>query len=144
METIASRLASRDPVLGRRYAWPIVDRSGAVTGLVTRGDLTQALTRSDTAEMTVQDAGSSPVIVTYPDEPLEEAVARMARAGIGRLLVVDRNAPTRLVGYLGRTGIADAWRELIQEEEVREAGWMTSRVRLLRRNVRRVLSRSSV
>jgi hypothetical protein len=52
--------------------------------------------------------------------------------------------PTRLVGYLGRTGIADAWRELVHEEEVREAGWLTSRVRLLRRNVRRVLSRPSV
>jgi adenylate cyclase len=68
----------------------------------------------------------------------------MARENIGRLLVVDRSDPTRLVGYLGRTGIADAWRELVHEEEVREAGWVTSRVRLLRRNVRRVLSRSSV
>jgi chloride channel protein, CIC family len=142
METIGGRLAQGDSVLGRRYAWPIVDRSGALVGVVTRGDLTKALLRSDPAEMTVQEAGSAPVIVTYPDELLEQAVARMARAGIGRLLVVDRSEPTRLVGYLGRTGIADAWRELIQEEEVREAGWLTSRMRLLRRNIRRVLDRS--
>jgi chloride channel protein, CIC family len=142
METIGARLAQNDPVLGRRYAWPIVDRSGALVAVVTRGDLTKALLRSDPAEMTVQEAGSAPVIVTHPDELLEEAVARMARAGIGRLLVVDRSEPTRLIGYLGRTGIADAWRELIQEEEVREAGWLSSRMRLLRRNVRRVLDRS--
>jgi CBS domain-containing protein len=87
----------------------------------------------------VQQAGSSRLIVAYPDELLEEAVARMAREGIGRLLVVDRSEPKRLLGYLGRTGIADAWRERVHEEEVREAGWVTSRVRLLRRNVRRVL-----
>ena len=139
METMGRRLAERDPVLGHRYAWPLVDREGTLTGLVTRGDLARGLLRSDAAEITVQQAGSSRLIVAYPDELLEEAVARMAREGIGRLLVVDRSEPKRLLGYLGRTGIADAWRELVHEEEVREAGWVTSRVRLLRRNVRRVL-----
>jgi CBS domain-containing protein len=139
METMGRRLAERDPVLGHRYAWPLVDREGTLTGLVTRGDLARGLLRSDAAEITLQQAGSSRLIVAYPDELLEEAVARMAREGIGRLLVVDRSEPKRLLGYLGRTGIADAWRELVHEEEVREAGWVTSRVRLLRRNVRRVL-----
>jgi CBS domain-containing protein len=137
--TIARRLAEGDPVLGRRYAWPLVDERGGLTGLVTRGDLMQALTRSDGAALTLQQLGSSRLIIAHPDELLEEAVARMARAGIGRVLVVDRDAPERLLGYLGRTGIADAWRQLVQEEELREAGWITSRFRLLRRNVRRVL-----
>jgi CIC family chloride channel protein len=139
MESVAQRLATGDSVLGRRYAWPLVDTQGVLTGIVTRGDLTQALSRPDTANMTVQQVGSSRLIVAYPDELLEEAVARMARAGIGRVLVVDREDPKRLLGYLGRTGIADAWRELVQEEELREAGWITSRFRLLRRNVSRVL-----
>jgi H+/Cl- antiporter ClcA/predicted transcriptional regulator len=139
MATIGQRLAAGDPLLGRRYAWPLVNRDGALTGLVTRGDLAKALLHADPADMTLQQAGSSRLIVTYPDELLEEAVATMAREGIGRLLVVDREHPTRLLGYLGRTGIADAWRELIREEEVREAGWVTKRVRQLRRNVRRVL-----
>ena len=137
--TIARRLAEGDPVLGRRYAWPLVDERGGLTGLVTRGDLMQALTRSDGAALTLQQLGSSRLIIAHPDELLEEAVARMARAGIGRVLVVDRDAPERLLGYLGRTGIADAWRQLVHEEELREAGWITSRFRLLRRNVRRVL-----
>jgi CIC family chloride channel protein len=139
IEAIGRRMAEQDPVLGHRYAWPILDRHGALTGVVTRGDLTRALLRPDPAAMTVQQAGSSGLIVTHPDALLEEAVATMAREGIGRLLVVDRSEPTRLVGYLGRTGIANAWRELVHEEEVREAGWLTGRIRLLRRNVRRVL-----
>ena len=40
---------------------------------------------------------------------------------------------------LGRTGIATAWRLLLQEEETREAGWLTAHGRLLRMQVRRVL-----
>jgi chloride channel protein, CIC family len=137
--SLGQRLAEGDSVMGHRYAWPIVNRDGALTGVLTRKDLTQALQRPDVAQLTVQEVGSSRLILTYPDELLEEAVARMARAGIGRLLVVHRDQPQRLLGYIGRTGIADAWRELIREEEVREAGWITARIRLLRRNVRQVM-----
>jgi CBS domain-containing protein len=98
-----------------------------------------ALGRSAGETRTVQDAGPSSLILTYPDEILEQAVAKMAVNGVGRLPVVDRNDPKRLIGCLGRSGIAVGWGELLEEEEVREAGWLTSRMRLLRRNVRRVL-----
>ena len=141
LEVLGKRLAEGDPVLGHRYAWPLVNRDGALAGLLTRKDLTRGLQRDDPARVSARDAGSSQLIVAYPDELLEEAVARMARKGIGRLLVVDRSDPRRLLGYLGRTGIADAWRELVREEEVREAGWITARIRLLRRNIRRVVDR---
>ena len=89
---------------------------------------------------TVLAAGTSPPIVAYPDEILEEAVDKMNGHGIGRLPVVEREHPTRLLGYLGRKGIAEAWEGLRDEDQVREAGWITSRTRLLRRKVRQVLS----
>lgn len=59
--------------------------------------------------MTVLGAGSRDLIVTHPDEVLQEAVVKMLRADIGRLPVVDRNDPRRLVGYLGRPGV---WRRV--------------------------------
>jgi chloride channel protein, CIC family len=139
VETVGRQLAAHDPILGHLHAWPVVNRQGGLAGLVTRADLVKALQRSGAAGSTVADVAASPVIVTYADELLEEAVAKMAAHGIGRLPVVDRDQPTWLLGYVGRTGIAAAWRELLHEEEVREAGWLTSRMRLLRRNVRRVL-----
>jgi CBS domain-containing protein len=71
---------------------------------------------------------------------LEEAVDKMIGHGIGRLPVVERAHPTKLLGYLGRKGIADAWEDLREEDQVREAGWITSRARLLRTKVRRVLT----
>ena len=126
-------------MLERQYAWPIVDKAGALVGLITRGDVVKALEQVG-EPLSVLEAGASSPIVAFPDEMLEEAVDKMIRNGVGRLPVVEREHPTRLLGYLGRKGIAMAWEELREEEQVRDAGWITSRTRLFRSKVRRVLS----
>jgi CBS domain-containing protein len=103
-------------------------------------DLMKAPGRPDGADLTVAKAGSQKLTVTS-DELAEEAVAKMARLNVGRLPVVDRNNPQKFVGYLGRTGIAAAWQLLLNEEDVREPGWLTAQGRLFRMRVRRVLGR---
>jgi chloride channel protein, CIC family len=135
---VLRRLAAGDPSVGHRHAWPVVDAGSSLSGLVTRADLVRAVgTIGEGA--TVGQAASNPPIVAHPDELLADAVDRMVRHGVGRLLVVDPREPTRLVGYLGRTSIADALGGLLGEEEIREAGWITARARLLRRQVRQLL-----
>ena len=69
------------------------------------------------------DAASRDLIVTYPDESLHEAAVKMLRNNIGRLPVVDRNQPQRVLGYLGRSGIMAARLRRLDEEHVRELGW---------------------
>jgi CIC family chloride channel protein len=135
---VLRRLAAGDPTVGHRHAWPVLDGGAALVGLVTRADLVRALGTAGPGA-TVGEAASHPLIVAHPDELLADAVDRMVRHGVGRLLVVDPRQPTRLLGYLGRTGIADALGELLDEEEIREAGWITARTRLLRRQVRQLL-----
>jgi chloride channel protein, CIC family len=125
VDLLFRRLAAHDPVLGRRYAWPLLKESGALVGIVTRGDLVRALEQTEDGEMSVLEAGSTRLIVTYPDELLDEALDKMVRHDIGRLPVVDRNDQTRLLGYLGRTGIAAGWRRLVDEEQIRDAGWLS-------------------
>jgi chloride channel protein, CIC family len=127
LDVILRRLAAHDPVLGRRYAWPLVDGSGKLAGIVTRGDLVRMLERDESEGMTVLDAGSSKLVVTYPDEVLEEAVDKMAQHDIGRLPVVDRSDARKLLGYLGRSGIAAGWRQIFEEERVLEDGWLSRR-----------------
>jgi chloride channel protein, CIC family len=139
VDRVLGMLTANDPVLGRRQAWPLVDGQGALAGLVTRGDLLRALEATGEREASVLEAGTSPAIVTYPDAVLEEAVDKMVRRGVGRLPVVERDSPRRLIGYLGRTGIALAWQQLLEEEQVREAGWVSHRTRRLRLKVKRVL-----
>jgi hypothetical protein len=46
----------------------------------------------------------------------------MLENDIGRLPVVDRNDPAKLLGYLGRSGILSARHRLMEEENVRERG----------------------
>ena len=127
LDVILRGLAAHDQVLGRRYAWPLLDIDGRLAGIVTRGDLVRMIERDESGEMTLLDAGSNKPIVTYPDELLEQAVDKMVRHDIGRLPVVQRSDPKQLVGYLGRTGIAAGWRQIFEEERVREEGWLTGR-----------------
>lgn len=119
---LSDRIAQRDPQLTRRQGLPILDESGKLVGLITRGDVLRALEQGADGSMTVLEAGSRNLIVTYPDEILQEAVTKMLRSDIGRLPVVDRQDPRRLIGYLGRAAVMAARLKQHEEEYVREQG----------------------
>ena len=136
---LARRLAAHDPVLVRHHAWPIVDEDGALAGILTRGDLLRALQAPGAESKPVLEFGSRDLTVTYPDELLEDAVAKMAKRGVGRLPVVDRAQAGRLIGYLGRTGLLEAWLQRVEEEEVRDGGAVSAAFRGLSGRFRRAL-----
>ena len=83
--------------------------------------------KDSTESMTVLEAGTRDLVVTYPDEALHDASAKMLRNNIGRLPVVDRKDPGHVVGYLGRQGIMAARLRRLDEEHVREPGWIRAR-----------------
>ena len=62
----------------------------------------RAIERYDDPNLTVIQAGSGNLVVTYPDEILYEAIEKMVRHDIGRLPVVSRENQREVVGYLGR------------------------------------------
>lgn len=120
---LAERVTRRDPSLAHYHAFPVVSESGALVGMVTRSDIMRALERGQ-EELTVEQAGTTDVIVAYPDEPLHDAVARMLWADVGRLPVVKRERPDQLVGYLDRACALGARLERLRREHVRETGWL--------------------
>jgi chloride channel protein, CIC family len=122
---LSDRIAKNDPLLTRRQGIPIVNEENRLVGIITRGDVLRSLEQGQNGNTTVLDAGSRELIVAYPDEILQEAVTKMLRADIGRLPVVDRGDPRRLVGYLGRAGVMAARLKLHDEEFVREQGWLS-------------------
>lgn len=122
--SLAHRLAQRDPAVSRHHALPLVDEAGALAGIITRGDVLRAMEGTPHTERTVLEAGSAAPVVAYADELVQDAVTRMLRHRVGRLLVVERSHPTRLVGYLGRPGILEARLHRMEEEHLGELGWL--------------------
>jgi chloride channel protein, CIC family len=122
---LAERIARRDPEVNRHQGMIILDEEGKLCGIITRGDVLRALDKNPEGTMSVLEAGTRDVVVSYPDEVLYEASAKMLRNNVGRLPVVDRHEPRHVVGYLGRPGIMAARLRRLEEEHVREPGWVT-------------------
>lgn len=120
---LAERIAKGDPAVTSQQGLLIVDGNRKLAGIITRGDLLRALESDPKGEMTVIKAGTTELVVTYPDELLYDAAAKMLRNGIGRLPVVRRDDPSALVGYLGRSGVMAARLRRLEDEHVLEPGW---------------------
>ena len=116
-------IANGHPELSHRQGTLIVDDEGKLAGIITRGDLLRAIEKTPDGR-TVLEAGTRHLIVTYADEILHDAVTRMVRHDIGRLPVVRRDNPQKIVGYLGRASIMTARLRRHEEEHHREAGWL--------------------
>jgi CIC family chloride channel protein len=121
---LAERIGRHDPAVVRRQALLIQDAAGKLVGIITRGDVLRALDKDSSGAMTVQEAGKTHLVVTYPDELVSEAAAKLLRFDIGRLPVVDRADERKVVGYLGRAAILAARLRRFNDEHVREPGWL--------------------
>jgi len=121
---LAERIARHDPAVARHEALLILDDGGKLAGILTRGDVVRALDKDPSGAMSVQEAGKTHLVVTYPDELVSEAAAKLLRFDVGRLPVVDRADERKVVGYLGRASILAARLRRFQDEHVREPGWL--------------------
>src|SRR5271165_6908526 len=122
---LAERIARHDPAVARHEALLIVDDAGRLAGLITRGDILRTLDEDSSGGMTVQEAGSTHLVVTYRDELVSEAAAKLLRFDIGRMPVVERGDERKVVGYLGRASVLAARLLRFQDEHVREPGWIS-------------------
>lgn len=125
-DQLLHRLLAHDPVLGRRHAWPLVDDSGALVGMLTRDDLLSAIDRDDETDPRVLEIGTSDLVVAHTDDVLGDALDTMIRETIACLPVVSREEPPRLIGIVSRDGLANAYRAVLEEECVRERGGGTA------------------
>ena len=119
---LSDLIARGDPRVCVRQGTLVVDAAGKLAGIITRGDVVRALRNGRRDTLTVLEAGKTDLVVTYTDEPLNDAITKMLKHGVGRLPVVERRDATRIVGYLGRASLLAAQLRRQQEEEVREQG----------------------
>ena len=111
------------PTLNLIDGLPIATSDGRLAGMVTQGDLLRALEADPHGKLTVLEAGSNRPIVAYEDELVFDAMHRMLANNIGRLPVVSREEPEKMVGYFNRASLLSAWARQTEEEGTREHGW---------------------
>lgn len=129
---LSERIARHDPEVSRHEGLLIVDENQQLTGIITRGDVVRALEQNGHGGTTVLDAASRDLIVAFPDDILYDAASKMLRNNIGRLPVVSRRYPPRIVGYLGRSNLMAGHLRRLEEEHVRERRFLRSRSRASR------------
>lgn len=133
VKELAARITKPEFAVGARHGAFIVDSRQKLMGIITRSDVMRSLQADQTGAGSVIAAGKNQLIVTFPDEPLYDAIAKMVKHNIGRLPVVKREAEKEVVGYLGRADVLAARIRLHEEEEVRNHGPLMAQLKLRER-----------
>ncbi len=116
---LADKIVSDDFNYNSQKAYPVLDERDDLIGIVTQGDLLKAVDH-DQSDKSVMEIASTDLVVAYPGETVFDAVTKMLRHNVGRLPVVEKDNPQKLVGYLGRTNILSSRLKQIEEESVIE------------------------
>ncbi|MEP6495089.1 MAG: chloride channel protein [bacterium] len=97
--------------------FPVVDDAGDLLGVVTRRDL---LDPKHDETMTVRDTLARTPAVVFDDNTLREAADHMVHEGVGRLAVVSREEPRKIVGIISRSDLLSAHRHRLHAAMVTE------------------------
>jgi CBS domain-containing protein len=92
--------------------FPVLDEAGRLLGVVTRRDFLDA-TRPDTTRA-VDLLNRAPAVI-FRDNSLREAADQMVRENVGRLPVVSRDDPHRVVGFITRSDLLRAHERRLDE-----------------------------
>jgi CIC family chloride channel protein len=99
---------SEEFVKSKHHGFPVVDKSGKLKGIITLADVEAKMGISE-QELTVSDIATTDLIVAYPDETLHDVIGRLGSMEVGRIPVVDRKRPSKLLGVLRRYDIVTAY-----------------------------------
>jgi CIC family chloride channel protein len=92
------------------HGFPVLDENGHLLGIVTLQDLGRAAEQGPLEGRTVRDIATRSVLTVYADEPMWVALKRLGTRDVGRLPVVSRDDPHRLLGLIRRSDIVRAYR----------------------------------
>ena len=96
--------------------FPVVDDDDRLVGVVTRRDL---LDQRDGAE-TVRGVIKRPAAIVFDNSSLRDVADHMASENVGRLPVVARDDPNRVIGIVTRSDVIAAHARRVNRERLRE------------------------
>ncbi len=109
-------VAEASEILGqsREHALLLVNPMGELDGIVTIGDVGKAMLENKPG-LPLSSIATRPVVTTFPDESLSQAIRRMSVRGIKQLAVVRRSNPKRVLGVLRRNDVSRAYSQAMLE-----------------------------
>jgi CIC family chloride channel protein len=92
------------------HGFPVLDENNELFGIVTLQDIARAKERGLYEGHTVREIATRSLLTVYPDEPMWVALKRLGTRDVGRLPVIDRQNPHRMLGVIRRNDIVRAYR----------------------------------
>ena len=104
--------------------FPVVDQNGDLVGVITRRDVSDETVEPERTVLSL--VKQSPKVV-YSDSSLRDAADHMVVHHVGRLPVVDRSDPRKVIGIITRSDLLTAHAPRIEEARIRVTGeWRSS------------------
>jgi H+/Cl- antiporter ClcA len=103
---------SSDGASTKHQGFPVVDKQGQLLGVVTRRQLYDASLADNALAASLV---KRPPLVVREDHTLREAADHMVESEVGRLIVIARNAPHRMVGIVTRGDLLAAHAQRLKE-----------------------------
>jgi CBS domain-containing protein len=127
LASVRAWLASHAPGTGHQ-GFPVHDRNGNLVGVLTRRDIFFNTAEPETSQLwrLIQ---RSPAIV-FEDNSLREAADHMVNEQVGRLPVVARENPRKVIGWLTRSDLLSAHRQRLEDASRAERALEIRTVRL--------------
>ncbi len=93
-----------------QHCFPVVDKKGQMTGLITLAQVRQFLDEHDeTVPVIAHDLASRPLATLSPDDDLDTALQRLMSLSVEELPVVEPGDAPRVLGLLSRRDIMVAY-----------------------------------
>jgi CIC family chloride channel protein len=93
----------------RHHGFPVLDEEGKLYGIVTLTDLRYARQADLPLDTLTAELATTDLLVVYPDQSLNTALRQFGLADVGRIPVVDRDDPSKLLGVVRRRDIVKAY-----------------------------------
>jgi len=100
------------------HGFPVIDEEGRLFGCVTLSDVERGF-ESGNPDLKGRDIATRNPVTVFPDQTVHSVLTRLATMDVGRIPVVARDDPSRLVGVLRRHDIIRAYAKAAASQERR-------------------------
>ena len=99
------------------HGFAVVSDAGEFFGVITLRDMEDALKTKEMGGKKVRDVCTTRVVTAYPDETLEDVLRCFGALDVGRIPVVERKNPKKLVGMLRWSDIVRSHSQVMLDME---------------------------